>query len=259
MELANLLQVNVSLVWVDSQANMEAGITPEAVEKREEGKNNLEELVNEYKGKLLHGKINCRVRKGKVYYELAAQAKLNRSDLIIAGTHGVSGFEEYWIGSNTYRIVSYAPCPVIAVRYSYDLARGIRHIVMPFDSTPHSIQKLPFTAALAKAVGADINILAINSSPLKTLQRLVHDTVVKAEKYLEHAGVNFMLDTVEESSIAATVIEYARKVDADLVSIVSPGQDSSSNVILGQSVQQLVNHCPVPVLSIQHMENFTLV
>ena len=35
--------------------------------------------------------------------------------LIITGSHGISGFEEYWIGSNAFKIVTYATCPVVTV------------------------------------------------------------------------------------------------------------------------------------------------
>ena len=62
------------------------------------------------------GEFNYKIRKGKVHVEIANQAKYSDAMLVIAGTHGVTGFEEFWIGSNAYRIVTYAPCPVITVR-----------------------------------------------------------------------------------------------------------------------------------------------
>jgi hypothetical protein len=77
-------------------------------------------------------------------------AKMTDADLIIAGTHGVTGFEQYWIGSNAYRIVSYAPCPVITVRFDFDFDNDIRNVVLPIDATPDTRQKVPLPVGWLK-------------------------------------------------------------------------------------------------------------
>ncbi len=258
IELANITQTNITMIWVDSQSVQEITLASETSELREESKKNLEELVHKYKAQLKPGKITFKVRKGKVYQELSAQAKACDCSLLITGTHGVTGFEEYWIGSNAFKVVSYAPCPVISVKFNFDISRGIRKIILPVDHTPKTIQKVIFTAQLAARTGADINILALNTSKLKTMQRVVENNVTKLETYLKTAGINYFVDSVVTDNVTSSIIEHARLVDADLISIMSDGQNESSTMLLGQFVQQLVNYSPVPVLSIHPRENFTL-
>lgn len=258
IELANVTQSNIIMVWVDNQSIQELPISSESYEYREESKKNLEELVATYKGKMNSGKISFKIRKGKVYQELAAQAKQSDASLLITGTHGVTGFEEYWIGSNAARVVSNSPCPVISVKFNFDVNRGIRKILFPVTHIPETIQKSHITAKLAGVYGADVILLAIHASKLKTMQRVVDNNITKVEKYFASQGINYMVDSVFSDNLSATIIEHARTEDIDLISVITDWQNDSSVTILGQFAQQLVNFSPVPVLSIHPKDNFVL-
>lgn len=258
IELANLAQSNIIMVWVDSQSILEVTAASETSELREDAKKNLDELVRDYKGKLKPGKLTYKIRKGKVYQELSAQAKQCECTMLITGTHGVTGFEEYWIGSNASRVVNYAPCPVISVKFNYDNNRGYRRILLPLDHTAQTIQKAVFTVKLAKLSGADINVVALHSSKLRTMQRVVENNVAKVEKFLVANAVNYVVDTITTDNIASAIIEQARLVDADLIAIMTDWQNEASVTILGQFANQLVNYSPVPVLSIHPKDNFIL-
>lgn len=50
---------------------------------------------------------------GKVYSEISRFAGEQESDLLVMGTHGLSGFEHILLGSTTERVVRTAPCPVL--------------------------------------------------------------------------------------------------------------------------------------------------
>lgn len=258
IELANLTHANVTMVWVDTLSGNELAFANESKEFRNEAKGNLDEILAVYKDKLKNGKLTAKVRKGRVYQELATYIKQSEACLLIVGTHGSSGFEEYWIGTNAFRIVSSASCPVITVKYNYEIKRGYRKILLPVYHTAQTLHKVSITAELAKATGADINILALNSSGLKSMQKIVDSNVAKVQKHLEMLGVNYIVDTVTSDNLAFDIIEHARMVDADLIAIMTDIQDKASSILLGPFAQQLVNYSPVPVLSMHPKDSLTL-
>jgi nucleotide-binding universal stress UspA family protein len=258
IELANLTHSNINLVWVDNISGSEVAFANESKELRNEAKGNFDEMLALYKDKLLHGKLVAKVRKGRVYQELATFVKQNDCCLLILGTHGSSGFEEYWVGTNAFRIVSSISSPVITVRSNYEIQRGYRKILLPVIHTAQTTQKIVFTADLARKTGADINLLALNSSGLKSVQRLVDSNVAKAEKYLDEQGVNYVVDRVNTKNIASDIIEHARVVDADLIAIMTDIQDQANSILLGPFAQQLVSYSPVPVLSMHPKDSNTL-
>ena len=53
---------------------------------------------------------------GRVHREIADYAKKNFLDLIVMGTHGLSGFERLLMGSVTEKVVRAANCPVLTVK-----------------------------------------------------------------------------------------------------------------------------------------------
>ena len=256
---ANHVKSNVMMVWVDSHTNQDFAFSAEVNEFREEAIKNMEEIMKSKKGQLKHGKLSYKLRKGKVYQEIANQAKYNDASLIIAGTHGVTGYEEFWIGSNAYRIVSYAPCPVITVRYDFNIGpEGIKSIVLPIDSTLDTRQKVPFTVELAKLFNADIHILALYSTSIRAVQRKVDNYARQVQKYMTDAGINHYIESLQADNITNISIDYARKVNADLIAIMTEQETTASNILLGPYAQQMVNHSPVPVLSIQPKEIYSI-
>lgn len=258
IELANLTSANVTMVWVENISANELILPNESKEIRTEAKANLDELLEQYKGKLSSGKLTAKIRKGRVYNELSNYIKQNDCCLLIVGAHGSSGFEEYWIGTNAFRIVSSAMSPVITVKYNYDIKRGFRKILLPVYHSSQTLHKVEFTAKLAKATGADINILAINSSGLKSLQRMVDNNLAKVKTHFDAEGINYIVDNINSDNITFDIIEHARLVDADLISIMTDIQDQANSLLLGQFAQQLVNYSPVPVVTIHPYNSISL-
>lgn len=258
IHFANTAKCNIKMVWVDNQSGQEIAYSPESNGLREEMTTNFEELVGSVGKQLTGGKLSYKLRKGKVYHELAAQAKLSKADLIIAGTHGVTGFEEYWIGSSAFRIVLYAPCPVITVRYNFDVTRPIRNIIIPIDHTAEAIQKVPYTAKIAKLFNAQVHLLALQSSQLKSLQVKLETSALRIETYFTKHGVNFNTEYRFAEDLTGATIKYATEIDADMMIIMTEQESCEANLLLGQFTQQMVNFSPIPVICVHPQESFVL-
>ncbi len=258
IEFANHMKANLMMTWVNKQIIMDT-FNGEVNEYKEEAIKNFEELLEAKKGMLKYGKLTYKLRKGKIYQEIASQARAINAGIIIAGTHGVTGFEEFWIGSNAYKIVSYAPCPVITVRYDFPISsEGIKRIVLPIDSSVDTKQKLPFAIQLAKDLSADIHLIALYSTSLKSLQRRVENSALTAERLIQDAGINYTLTSKVSDNITNSTLEYANDVNADLIAIMTEQETSANNILLGPFAQQMVNYSHIPVLSIQPKEIYEI-
>ena len=56
------------------------------------------------------------------------------------------------------------------------------------------------------------------------------------------------------SAITSATLKFAEENNADMVCIMTEQETSSANILLGPYAQQMVNHCPIPVLSV-HPKN----
>lgn len=253
IHIANKANADVQMVWVDNTTSEEVEFEGFAHEERNEKVVLLKELQEKYSKSLKGGRLDFKTRKGKVYIEIAQQAKSINADLIIAGTHGVSGFEEFWIGSNAYRVVTSAPCPVITLRYDYEVG-DIRKIVIPIDSSQETRQKIPVAVQIAELFNSEIHILSLYSTPLKSVQKRVDNYAKHVMDYCEERGIKYISVIKESDNITRATIDYAENVGACLIAIMTEQESTTANIFLGPYAQQMVNHSPVPVLSMRAKE-----
>ena len=185
-------------------------------------------------------------------------AKLVEAELIVTGAHGISGYEEFWIGSNAYKIVSCATNPVITVRHDYPIRENIERILVPMDGSLETLQKIPFVVKLATLFNSEVHLVTTHNSHLKSIQRITEKITQMARGYLQDQKVTVIEDILVANDLTKAVLAYAGKVDADLIAIMTE-QETPVNILLGAQAQQLINQSPIPVLSIHPQEKFNLI
>jgi nucleotide-binding universal stress UspA family protein len=248
--LANRIAADICMVYVGKSETLETLFPDPAADPRNEAKKRFEEVLSPVRDNV-KGKIIYKIRTGKVYKEVVNLANSMDALMIITGSHGISGFEEFWIGSNATRIVTYSDCPVITVRHGVDPKKAISKIVFPVDSTRQTRQKAPFTSVLAMAFHAEVHILKLYSSKIKSIRHLVDGYASQVVKLLQSKNIRFKIAENDASNLTSVTIEYAKDVEADLIAIMTEQETTASNILLGTFAQQMINNSPMPVLTIR--------
>jgi nucleotide-binding universal stress UspA family protein len=251
ISIANKVKSDILMIWVDKTSSPESVYSGHVESYRGEVIKRFNEIIEKYQPTLSGGKLNYKLRKGKIYHEIVATAKSKKAELIVTGSHGVSGFEEYWIGSNANRIVGNSCCPVITVRNGFEIKKAMHHIILPIDNAKQTLVKIPYTAIMAKVFDAVVHILIIFTTPLKTMHKRVENYADKAKEYFDSENVKYKVETIQTQNVTKATIDYAKNFDADLISITTEQEDSKNVGLLGPCAQQIVNHSPIPVLCVQ--------
>jgi len=256
--LANKLKSPIQMIWVDKISPQESLYPDTSNQNRNEAKKRFEELISTYSKKLVKGiTLEYKLKKGKIYHEVDNLARLTNAELIVTGAHGISGYEEFWIGSNAFKIVTYASFPVITVRHDLVVRKNIDKILVPIDGSAETVQKLPFVVKLAKLFKSEIHLVTTHNSHLKSIQRIAEKYAQSATSYLKQHSVEFITDTIVANDLTKAVLSYAMNVQVDLIAIMTE-QETPVNILLGPQAQQMINQSPVPVLSIHPREHFCL-
>ena len=253
--IARKAKSDITMVWANHLDYSKEIFSVEPEHIRNEVQKRFSELVKKLSPKLATGNmINYRMEKGKVYKVICQVAQETNAFLLIVGTHGSSGFEEFWIGSNANRIVSASKLPIITIRAGVDSNKNLKTIVMPLDSTKITRQKLPITALLAKYFDAEIHILGVYTSTADNIRHRIKNYVAQSETYLKENGIRYRTVYLDASNITDAVLDYAKKESANLISIMTEQETTTANLWIGPYAAQMVNHSPIPVLSV-HIEN----
>jgi len=248
--IARKAKSGIALIWINhlDYSKEIFSVEPQNLEK--EVVTRFEAMVKKYQYHLHGEKIEYFIRKGKVYKEICKLAAEIDPFLVMIGTHGSSGFEEFWIGSNANRMVSSSKKPIITIRGGVDIGADLKRIVLPLDSTKITRQKLPITALLAKYFNSEVHILGLFTTSSDDIRYRVRNYVSQAEEYFTENKIKYVSTTVEAENLTEKTLEYAKDIGANLIAIMTEQETTAANLLLGPFASQMVNHSPIPVLSI---------
>ena len=238
------------LLWVQKSSTDKEKYEDKSLDVSIDVQKAFEDLIAKYQPEHPSVSISWKIRKGKIYKEVTEEAKAIKAMLIVTGTHGASGFEEFWIGSNANKIVSSSRCPVITIRGGINIQRPLTKIILPIDSAEETRQKATLAGYIAKKHNAEVFVLKMYTSKLKAIRQKVDLYAAQVMDYFTEEGVKHHMDHVECENISDATIEYAAKIDANLIAIMTEQETTTANIFLGPYAHQMVNHSPIPVLSI---------
>lgn len=185
---------------------------------------------------------------GKMYKEVVRTVGEIGADLVIMGTHGSSGFEEFWIGSNAYRVVSSSDVPVITMQEHYP-RETFQRIIVPIDNSKETRQKIPTVSRLAQFFGAEVHLFGTSKYDSEDSQNKVKTYAVQSQKLLSEDEVKSEISYRFGGNIAKATLDRAEEIGADLVIMMSESEPSSG-LFMGSNAQQVVNHSRIPVMTL---------
>lgn len=188
--------------------------------------------------------------RGKVAHEIMELAKEEKVDLIVMGTHGASGFEEFFVGSNAHKVVTVSPCPVITVQ-THAKKLGFSNIILPIDRTVHSREKVEIATNVASLFAAKIHIVGLLESDEDHGNEKLQIVLDQVQHAIEKTGLPFSRTVVKGHNLAIEALKYGTQVNADLVIIMTEQESELNGIFMGARAKQIVNHSKIPVLSIK--------
>jgi nucleotide-binding universal stress UspA family protein len=192
-------------------------------------------------------KFNIIEKKGKVYDEVIKLEKQGDYALIVLGSHGKSGWQPFWVGSNAFKVISSSTCPVITVQEAAS-PLTLDHILLPIADSNSTRQKVPYCAEIARRFGATIHLFGVSKNSGKETMKNVNSYIRQTERYLAERDIKFTVNTDFGVKVPERILEYALEVKAGLVLIMT--ETESSGLFMDTYSQQLVNQSPVPIMSI---------
>ncbi len=237
-------KINVKMIYVLTKDTEEDKAEREKENARAE--ENFNHIVSEFSPQLgKESTLDYTIQTGRIYQEVAALAESMPDAVISASTHGASGFQELFIGSNAFRIISSTDRPVITLRKN-NCPATIGKIVLPIDLSIDSRQKVPFTLELARLLNASIHVVGIHTLRGLGNKHRIRSYVSQVASYIEDK-VPCETNEVFGDNTAELVTNYAHSTKADLIAITTE-RPTGFGLLIGNTVHQILNKAEVPVL-----------
>lgn len=182
------------------------------------------------------------------YKNITEQAKKHKIDLIVMGTHGVSGWKEVFVGSNTEKVVRIAECPVLSVKKRHENF-CMDDVVFASNFREEAYEAFPHFKELFSMFKSRVHLLCV-SSPGH------FNSTVEAEQDMQEFANRFELDNYtinlyNERDIEAGVMHFSEAIMADVIAVSTHGRSGISTILNASVANSLVNHAKRPVLSMR--------
>ncbi|MDB0601230.1 universal stress protein [Tenacibaculum maritimum] len=186
----------------------------------------------------------------KVFSEINEIADKEDADLIIMGSHGVSGMKEFFIGSNTEKVVRHAKIPVLIVKKEY-ANLSFDDVVFASDFSERSVASYKKALKILKGLESKMHLLYVNTpnenfkNDLEMEQMAAH-FLNKTEGNLERLDeVNYVCDY----SVEKGVLNFANSIGANLIAVSTHGRKGLSHIFRGSVSEDLANHSSLPIIT----------
>lgn len=190
------------------------------------------------------------IRHYKVFSELGAIAADKKADLIVMGSKGSSGLSEFFIGSNTEKVVRHSEIPVVVIKHP-PTDWKIEKVVFATDFSDRSVACFQKAVQLLEPLQVELQLLHVN---LPNESFMSTDEIEEKTKHFLHQAdgdLKRLSDVyyVSDKSVEDGIMKYASRVDADLVAITTHGRTGLSRFFQGSISEHIVNHGKIPLLT----------
>lgn len=209
---------------------------------------NLERMLEEVANSLGFEDIRTSVIGGPFTAIVNDVVQTEGIDLIVMGTKGASGLKEFFVGSNTEKIVRSAKCPVLTIHEGE--VNEFKNVVVP--TTLETDQKRLFEGLRdwEAIFGGKFYLLYINNPGA---YRGDHDIEAREKQLLEATGLKDVeiykteTFTLNEEQV---IFDFAKERNADLIVMGTHQRRGLAHILLGSLTEDTINHAAIPVLAI---------
>ncbi|MFH1004874.1 MAG: universal stress protein [Bacteroidota bacterium] len=199
--------------------------------------------------------VDTMIAHGKPYEKIIEVASMIDALMIIMGHNSCTELKARFIGSNALRVIREVTHPVITIqgKHHYD---GCKNIVLPLDLTKETRDKVHHALEIAK-LGinkAAIRVVSILPSYDEFVVNRLTRQLEQVKAYIQKQDVECTAEIIKimkgEETPAHCIIDYAHKVDGDLIIVMTQQEFDFTRYFIGSTAQEIINNSDIPVMSI---------
>lgn len=181
---------------------------------------------------------------------ICSYAFKKKFSLIVMGTHGTSGVKEFFIGSEAFRVVKNAPCPVLTVPGNWQKTY-FEKVLLPIRLKPGAIEKYFYARPIIEKNNSELFLLGLSDKKSPDELKKIVSLIDRLRSQLQNDNVDFRTIYCPSEDFTKTVTETAKQSQIDLIILTANLDYNFKAYFVGPFSQQIVNHSPIPVLSIK--------
>lgn len=202
--------------------------------------------------------IVSQVKKGSIFTSIAEFVNTSEANLVVMGTHGIKGMQKL-TGSWALKVIVKSKIPFIVVQETPSDQGRYHNIVFPVDFRVENKEKMGMAIFMGKYFDSKIHILKTKTTD-KSLLKRININLNFAIKYLIQNNIDYEIHEMPRGKFAQQTIDFAHKIHADLILIMTTKNITMADYVLGASEQYIIaNSSKIPVCCVNPKSSFAKV
>jgi len=198
----------------------------------------------------------CLAREGNPASQIIAEVKESFPGFVLMGAHGASGFREFVLGTQTWKVIKKAGVPVFVLPQDANFT-GIKNIVFATEYREGELPVISFLGQLAKRFNANITVLHITANVLtEDLEKKIsNEFMTELGNKPAYPGVQLRVE--HATDVIDGIERFAEHSNTDLV-VVSHEKPNFLERIFNpgsSTTKKLSVHTHTPLLAIPDYYN----
>jgi nucleotide-binding universal stress UspA family protein len=231
-----------------------SGITPKAYAEKT---THLKRLIEE-NGRKYNVPIVYHISKGSIFSAIAEFANEKEANLVVMGTHGMKGMQKL-TGSWALKVIVKSKIPFIVVQDPPADQERYHNIVFPVDFRGENKEKIKMAIFMGKYFDSKVHMV-VSVSTDKNILKKTKTNLNFAIKYLIQNNIDYEIHDMPKGKIAEQTIDFAQKINADLILIVTTKNITFADYLVGATEQYIIaNSSRIPVCCVNPKASFASV
>lgn len=193
--------------------------------------------------------------KGSIFTSIAEFVNEKDANLVVMGTHGMKGMQKL-TGSWALKVIIKSKVPFIVVQDPPSDLGKFHNIVFPVDFRKENKEKIKMAIYMGKYFESKIHIL-VSATSDKNLAKKTKINLAFAVKYFIQNNIEYEVHEIPKGKPAERTIEFAQKINADMILIITTKNITFADYALGASEQQIIaNSSRIPVCCVNPKVSF---
>jgi nucleotide-binding universal stress UspA family protein len=226
--------------------------------------------------------VTTALLEGRAALTILEQLEKSPADLVVMGTHGRPWYQRVVLGSTAETVLRAAPCPVLIIRNTTDVAAlpRLKTLLLPTDFSVGGMVSEEWALPLAEE--KEVILLHSVENPLLDvyepdkadidLRRIMEESRAhpprSAQPFWDHAhrvahaklsalrqqflGAHAQVEVlVREGPAAQDILNTAEKRAVDLIVMSTHGRSGVRRLLLGSVTEKVLHSAPCPVLAVR--------
>jgi len=193
-------------------------------------------------------KVNYSVRQKSVHQEIKEVIDEVDANLIVMGSHGASGLQEFFIGTNTQKVVRNSKIPVMVIKSKME-GFNIDKSVFACDFTPENLNSYKQAKTLFDKLEIQMKLIYVNTPDNFKSTTKINERINAFFELAEETDNQPKVEIFSDFNVEDGIMEYCKQENASFIGIPTHGRKGLSHIFTGSIGEHIVNHSKYPVIT----------